>query len=314
MPLKIKRTKTIRETINEGEEYTNRKFKVTPSSGKIRKEIQSKRSIKIKTKDSTKLKPKNAKSKKNTHKKKKNQIDIKKKIKSDQILESLATLNKKQINYNGTLDIVFCFETTSFMNSYFEKITETILAIISKITINRAGKKNLDLKFGFVGYRDHPPHETSYLTKIIDLCAGGQLIDLIQNFDCSANRGPNKAVLDGLYSTLKEIKWREQSPTKSLKYIIHLADAPPHGKMYEKGGHNYWGDLCSCDLSIIEIGKLFNENEFRYRLVKTGDSLERMGNIFKDQIKNFKQTQVQNANTIVKEISNMIFMELLDES
>lgn len=38
--------------------------------------------------------------------------------------------------------------------------------------------------------------------------------------------------MDGLYDAAKKIEWRDASHTPSLRYIFHVADAPPHGREY----------------------------------------------------------------------------------
>jgi hypothetical protein len=35
--------------------------------------------------------------------------------------------------------------------------------------------------------------------------------------------------MDGLFSSAKDIKWRNSYTTPILRYIFHIADAPPHG-------------------------------------------------------------------------------------
>lgn len=44
-----------------------------------------------------------------------------------------------------------------------------------------------------------------------------------------------EAVLDGLYDAATKISWRDAKHKPSLRYIFHIADAPPHGKEF---GHD----------------------------------------------------------------------------
>ncbi len=44
-----------------------------------------------------------------------------------------------------------------------------------------------------------------------------------------------EAALDGLHAAATQINWREAKHTPSLRYIFHIADAPPHGKEF---GHD----------------------------------------------------------------------------
>ena len=56
------------------------------------------------------------------------------------------------------LDIVFCCDTTGSMSSYINESKQTIRRII------QASQDIKDVKFRFVGYRDHPPEDVTYIT------------------------------------------------------------------------------------------------------------------------------------------------------
>lgn len=64
------------------------------------------------------------------------------------------------------MDIVFCCDTTSSMGEYLEATIDYIAAIYKT---TKPFEYVIDIKYGFVCYRDHPPEETSYLYRISDL-------------------------------------------------------------------------------------------------------------------------------------------------
>lgn len=63
--------------------------------------------------------------------------------------------------------------------------------------------------------------------------------------------------MDGLNAATSEISWRK----KSIKYIIHIADSPPHGDIYTGTKATIlnrsfvWRDGCPCGLSIEKIAR-----------------------------------------------------------
>lgn len=64
------------------------------------------------------------------------------------------------------LDIVFCCDTTSGMGEYLSSTIDQIAAIYKK---TKPFSDVIDVKYGFVCYRDHPPEEDSYVVKVLDL-------------------------------------------------------------------------------------------------------------------------------------------------
>ena len=314
------------ETIQEGKDYiskANKRLKgiskMARSSLKIKKEspptktkttlkrVATKNKVEIPTKatitkasQKSAIKPEEKESKKES-------------VSNNKITTSTAPMpSQNLINYSGMIDIVFCCDTTSSMSSYLAKTKETILTIINRIMSKITREENIDLKFGFVAYRDHPPEESSYVTKVMDLCKGDKMIDFIKKLDCYGGGDFPEAVLDGLHSAVNDIKWRYDFTTPILRYIIHIADAPPHGKIYGDGGSSRWVDGCPCGLTIEKIGELMNKQEIRYRLVKVGTSLEKMSNIFKEKIANYDDIPLENANLLEIKVSDMMVMELMN--
>jgi hypothetical protein len=55
--------------------------------------------------------------------------------------------------------------TTGSMSSYIEKSKDAVRKIIKAInSLPSSGDRNL--KFGFVAYKDHPPQDPTYITKV----------------------------------------------------------------------------------------------------------------------------------------------------
>ena len=57
-----------------------------------------------------------------------------------------------------------------------------------------------------------------------------EIIKFINGLNAQGGGDYPEAVLDGLYEAAKAINWRNSWSTPILRYIFHIADAPPHGK------------------------------------------------------------------------------------
>lgn len=102
----------------------------------------------------------------------------------------------------------------------------------------------------------------------------------------------SKAVLDGLYDAVISTRWRDAS---ALKYIVHIADAPPHGSMYTNGRGDHWPAGCPCGHTVEKISQAINDRNIRYKLMKIGTYPNTMSSIFKTHIKDFEETDLNGA-------------------
>ena len=111
------------------------------------------------------------------------------------------------------------------MSSYIEKSKNTIKRILKTVKKSEKGEIR-DLRFGFVAYRDHPPQDDTYVTKTQDLADEETIIKFISSLSAKGGGDGPEAVMDGLYDSIYKMSWNKDS----LKYIFHIADAPPHGR------------------------------------------------------------------------------------
>jgi hypothetical protein len=65
----------------------------------------------------------------------------------------------------GIVDVVFVVDTTGSMDEYLLKTTDTVNTLISRIK-EKSKEHDISVRFGFVAYRDHPPQEDTYVTKV----------------------------------------------------------------------------------------------------------------------------------------------------
>ena len=97
--------------------------------------------------------------------------------------------------------------------------------------------------------------------------------------------------MDGLYDSIHKAGWRD----KSLRYIFHIADAPPHGKRYTGGSGDGFPDGCPCGTDIEELAAAMKEKKIRYKLLKIGTYPNTMASEFKKVIEGYEESELDSA-------------------
>ena len=200
-------------------------------------------------------------------------LDSKQVISFDYYLETALSLKY--------IDLVFLLDSTASMNCYSKDINKTILKIIYDLEKNltKFFFEEIDiLKVGIVTYKDHEDEEKTYLTNIeTDLTSDIKNIkNIITNIQYIGGKDEPEAVLDGLNAVVNDITWRE----KSTKFLVHILDAPCHGKRY----HNLEGDkieICPKNLIFEEVLGNLRKKGINYFVIKINDTIDIMIQEFK---------------------------------
>jgi hypothetical protein len=134
----------------------------------------------------------------------------------------------------GFIDICFCVDATGSMGSELAQVQSTIVTIIKNIE-SKVRTEGITLRFAIVTYRDHPPQESSYVTQYQDFTDANEAITYVNRLSASGGGDEPEAVHDGLIDACQKLNWVEMPGTPMLRYIFHIADAPPHGKEFLNG-------------------------------------------------------------------------------
>lgn len=119
------------------------------------------------------------------------------------------------------LDLVFAIDTTSSMGSYISIAKEKIVEIIENITT----KSNVKVRFGIVAWRDLPPQDSTFITKVYDFTdAKDKALSNVKQLSPHGGGDGPEAVADAIYESWK-MPWKQGI----MKIVIFIADAPPHG-------------------------------------------------------------------------------------
>ncbi len=176
------------------------------------------------------------------------------------------------------------------MDPYIEKSKDTCKKIMSDI-LKLPSAEARTIKFGFFGYRDHPPEEKSYVVIGKPLTDEPQIQEFLKTVTAAGGGDGPEAVMDGLFESIHNAGWRD----KSLRYIFHIADAPPHGKRYTGGSKDGFPSGCPCGNEIDELAAAMKEKKIRYKLLKIGTYPNIMASEFKKVIKDYEESDLDSA-------------------
>jgi Ca-activated chloride channel family protein len=122
----------------------------------------------------------------------------------------------------GELDLVFLVDETGSMGAYIEEVKRRLLQIIEAL---RAAPLCRSLRLGLVSYRDHPPQDTSFVSRVVPLSDDVKAIRAgVGRMHANGGGDGPEAVTDGLYDLVR-LDWRPNA----ARVVVWVGDAPPHG-------------------------------------------------------------------------------------
>lgn len=213
----------------------------------------------------------------------------------------------------GVIEVCFCIDATGSMSSYLAQAKSTVVSLISKIE-EKVHSEGIELRFAVVTYRDHPPQDSTYVTKIQDFTNDREIRDYINGLNAFGGGDEPESAHDGLLHSANNVSWTNTSHVPTVRYVFHIADAPPHGSEFNTGEKQKG---CTCGISTDAVIHAINSKEIHYRLIKVTDSnprLNEMGNIFKKSMTNYEETSIQKANELDVRVSDMVIRELLPDA
>jgi Mg-chelatase subunit ChlD len=120
------------------------------------------------------------------------------------------------------VDLCFVIDTTGSMGGFIQAAKQQLLNTIQLLST----ESNINLQIGLVEYRDHPPQDTSFVTRIYPLTSNlKQMQNDINKLEANGGGDFPEAVYDGIQDAATKMIWR----THSCRFILLVGDAPPHG-------------------------------------------------------------------------------------
>lgn len=125
-----------------------------------------------------------------------------------------------------TIDLVFIQDATGSMGSYIASARENIIKICDTIITSENLESRDDLRVAIVAYRDHPPQDRSYVTRIFPFTSKiADVQEYLSTLQANGGGDGPEAVTAGMWAAVHNLRWR----SNSAKICILIADAPPHG-------------------------------------------------------------------------------------
>lgn len=129
----------------------------------------------------------------------------------------------------GELDLVFLIDETGSMGSYIEKVKARLLELIAAL---KAAPLCRSVRIGLVSYRDHPPQDNTFASRVVPLTDDVESIreGVLRMKAAGGGDGP-ESLTDGLYDVVR-LGWRP----RAARVVILVGDAPPHGVVPDGDG------------------------------------------------------------------------------
>ncbi|KAL4462716.1 hypothetical protein ABPG74_000546 [Tetrahymena malaccensis] len=215
---------------------------------------------------------------------------------------------KHEIIYGNKIQICFTVDTTSSMGEVFDQMKSSVENIVNSLKV-----QDFDIQFAIVCYRDHPDQDKSYGDKGLKIFQFVNQASILENIKTLEARGGGdipENVICALFYSCEDLNW----DTESLKVIIHIGDAPPHGLEYGLKSFNpQWTDTgCPCGIKRENVFNKLQQINIKYFMVKCSSTLNKTEKLFRKDfgeffrnavdISDFSQINQKITDFIVKEV------------
>jgi hypothetical protein len=123
----------------------------------------------------------------------------------------------------SSMDLVLAIDCTASMDTYIEAAKQSLLEVANRFEQQYPGDGRL--RIGVVAYRDHPPQDSSYITKLHPLSADVSAARAFIGALGASGGGDGPEAVGAALGEVVQCEWR----TDATKVAVIIADAPPHG-------------------------------------------------------------------------------------
>ncbi|KAF0536075.1 kinase-like protein [Gigaspora margarita] len=190
-------------------------------------------------------------------------------------------VSKAIINIEDSMNFDLCFvlDCTGSMSPYIEAAKEHILKVAGYVNSNNS---NIKFRVGFCGYRDH--FNRSDRLQIFDFTNSLEKFKtyITNKVTAISNNDEPEDVLGGLNAAITEMTW-----SHATRILIHIGDAPPHGRRFNTGLFDYYPDGDPNGLTAERVLKKMQLKKILYYFGKINASTDVMLNVFSEIIGEF---------------------------
>jgi hypothetical protein len=120
------------------------------------------------------------------------------------------------------VDVCFVIDTTGSMSAFLQAAKQQLLDTMQRLRAH----SGLDLYLGLVEYRDHPPQDSTFVTRSYALTPDRKAMEkVIRALQAAGGGDTPEAVYDGIHAACTQMRWRAHS----ARFALLVGDAPPHG-------------------------------------------------------------------------------------
>jgi hypothetical protein len=121
-------------------------------------------------------------------------------------------------------DVVFLQDTTGSQGPYITSARKAIRDICDKISASSTLSKD-QIRFGLIAFRDHPPQDTSYVTKSFGFTNDVEVMQKNLASLIAAGGGDGPEAQTAALAEALQVDWAENA----IKMVVLITDSPPHG-------------------------------------------------------------------------------------
>ncbi|KAJ3499131.1 hypothetical protein NLJ89_g10132 [Agrocybe chaxingu] len=122
------------------------------------------------------------------------------------------------------LDVVFVQDTTGSQGPYITSARKAIRGICDRIAASAELSQD-QIRFGLIAFRDHPPQDTSYVTKEFGFTSDIAVMQKNLASLIASGGGDGPEAQTAAIAAALNLKWAEDA----IKMVILITDSPPHG-------------------------------------------------------------------------------------
>ncbi len=177
------------------------------------------------------------------------------------------------------VDICFVIDTTGSMGGFINAAKAQLLKVLERLSANN----DVNLLIGLVEFRDHPPQDKSFVTRIYPLTVNlKKMQKSINQLKPGGGGDAPEAVYQGVYDACNEMKWRKHS----YRFVLLVGDAPPHAfakwlKEVTGGTEKFashgdaWSNQCPSGLDVYSVTAMAEQNRVKlYGLAMTAPAAQ----------------------------------------
>ncbi|KAF0513382.1 kinase-like protein [Gigaspora margarita] len=221
-------------------------------------------------------------------------------------------VSKAIINIEDSMNVDLCFvlDCTGSMSNHIRAAKEHIIKVANYVNRNNS---YIEFWVGFCGYRDHADH--SDRLQILDFTNSLEKFKTYITNKVTAKGGHDipEDVLGGLNSAITEMTW-----SNATRVLIHIGDAPPHGRRFNSFDDDEYPDGDPNGLTAESVLKQMKLKKILYHFGKINNSTDVMLNVFREIIGEFPVFDLENmgnnpgilVNKFFKATSSAIFTSI----